>query len=350
MYFFTILASLLFLVSADNKLVVVEDSSAPSSTAYFTSIKFGYHGYGSGNKFVACVSQLKPTSDAPNFRAVSTFLVDDKPVGTPSLELKKNNTHFTFETSLTLDNLEDSSLCKKIDSSSAASYFCTLRLTYFSYKEGSPLDSNKEYLKLTYGLVVNKQKTIGADYTLGAGPIYENGCDCSITTDIKLSGTILKEDCVTPLTTGVSLTYGDKICLKVTSNDPLAENYIFETASLAISFIDSNAKQQTVDIKSMSELTCGNPCQTRLALARVDLIAVGKIRFSQVIEFKESSNPSAPSIGNSDSTGKGSKVDVVLDTEDGTVDVINGVEDSFGITKFGLYYTLLSLLIALIIL
>ena len=157
---------------------------------------------------------------------------------------------------------------------------CKLRLDYLN-------PNTKElYKTIDYTIGIKVPLFGQGDYTLGIDPILEYGCNCSIITTIEMDTAMYKGvDCKNEVLPGSSLTYGDTLCLKMTSSDPLVANSRFITTALELTYRNNQGRLTKVDVKSISTVGCGNPCKSAIAYAYVDLLFVGEIVYTQVVVF-----------------------------------------------------------------
>lgn len=247
----------------------------------FKSVNFKYYFRMVGDKYVSSVSHLK-IPNAPTFR-VRSYSIDSKKkkIDSPGLELTINSTAISLDVTFTGNQISSNYGCVILQNDRR--YYTAICKLYLEYLSA---DSKKVYTSTEYSIGIKILREFSQNYNLGIGPILENGCNCELVDNVQMDLKIYKDgDCTKLASPGESFVYGKPICLKMTSNSSLVEKSYFTTTSLDMQYRDSQGQLVTLDIMSISKVTCGNPCEYATAYAIFNLPIVGDVQFYQVVVF-----------------------------------------------------------------
>lgn len=282
---FLILASLLFLTLAGNSVLVVTTSSVTTND-YFKSVKVFFNLRKNGDYIISSVSQTLPTSDAPNFKAVSYSINSEGSlVPSPPLSLSMNETAISLDIAFEISQLTADYGCVELqDDENYFSTVCKLQINY------AALDDSRIYAEIKYTIGVKVERMIQGEFELGVNPVLIDGCDCSLVVDVKAKTELFTdEDCRVPLKAGEKVKYGSTLCLKLYSDDAVVQDKTFHTTTLNMYYTSSLGQLKELDVKSISKFGCGSPCQPATAYAILSLPVVGQVQFQQVVVMKEMS-------------------------------------------------------------
>lgn len=119
-------------------------------------------------------------------------------------------------------------------------------------------DSGLELSEVEFSLVVRTPKHSSVQYVISAEKIYKKLCDCEINNDYTLEVEAYTDaECEIPLD-GNTLIYGSLICLKVTTEDPLAARYFFNPTSVLMLYKDANGGDRTVEMRPLAVTNNGH--------------------------------------------------------------------------------------------
>jgi hypothetical protein len=278
------LFSMTFFVAifAQRSVDVVTESTS-SDTQYFKTLKLYYDIRKEGDNFISSVSQSK-SSNSPNFKATSYSVNNDGTLlSPPSLALKDNTTSIALEVTFKETELTENYGCTELqDDDEYYTIVCKLQLNYES------LNGKEKYLRTTYSMGIKIKKRIKTEYALGIDPILVDGCECELILDVETKSEIFTDsDCSIPLDSTATVTYGSTLCLKLYSADKLVSNLYFQTTMLMMTYKTASGKEIKLDIMSVSQLSCGNPCKPGISYAIFDISLVGQIEFQQVVLLVE---------------------------------------------------------------
>lgn len=151
-----------------------------------------------------------------------------------------------------LEELTDAFGC--IDIPESDDYFG--KICYFSM-DYVGTDSMLVLSTIEYSLAVRIPKHQNVEYVIAASKIYKELCDCVIDNDYELQVEAYTDaDCEIPLN-GETLIYGALICLKVTTDDPLASRFIFNPTSVLMVYKDINGGDRTVEMIPLAQTRNG---------------------------------------------------------------------------------------------
>ena len=279
-----------FLVFAQTDILVNPDSTG-ANRLYFSSIVFKYELKKVDKVYVSSVSQAKPPEEAPPFKARSySILPSGSRINSPKFTLSSNDTAISLDVTFTESQVDKGFGCEQIDRD-RDHYLtvCKLSLEYLAPNAGKVLNNGELYVQVNYSMGILIPKDVKMPTKLGVVPIFENGCNCELVTNIKSSSEIFKdENCLVPFREGDSVEYGSTICMKIHSNDELAKNLRFETTRVILEYTTSSGNTETADVTNLARRGCGNPCKLATSYVIVDIFFVGRIKFRLTVLFVES--------------------------------------------------------------
>eukprot|EP00826_Nyctotherus_ovalis_P018735 TRINITY_DN15650_c0_g1_i4.p1 TRINITY_DN15650_c0_g1~~TRINITY_DN15650_c0_g1_i4.p1 ORF type:complete len:188 (-),score=37.35 TRINITY_DN15650_c0_g1_i4:80-643(-) len=119
---------------------------------------------------------------------------------------------------------------------------------------------------------------------------WVDGCDCEIVTDIPAKTAIYTDSgCSVPLKENEIILYGSTLCLKIYSEDAYALKMNFETTMLNLYYKTGMGNLVELNVMSIAQLGCGNPCEPATAYAILNMPVVGQVFFQQVVVLNEKS-------------------------------------------------------------
>lgn len=281
----SILISLAVLIVSQPSVNVVTSSDSTDAT-YFDSVKLFYAIEKRGDYIVSIVSQTLPSQTAPNFKAVSYSINSQgELVSSPSLELVRNETAIGLEVAFKVDQLTEEYGCTSMQSDEKyISTVCKLEMHYLS------LDEGRHYVIIKYSMGIKISTTISGDFVLGVNPIMIDGCNCELVTDVPAKTAIYTDSgCSVPLKDNEIILYGSTICLKMYSEDAFALEMNFETTMLNMYYKTQLGNLLELDVMSIAQLGCGNPCEAATAYAILNMPVVGQVFFQQVVVMNKRS-------------------------------------------------------------
>lgn len=294
----------------------MDESKKAARQNYVDKLKFVFNTSANGDRYALTLKQKAPPSEVYYLDAVLYTKLTNGTRGVPLVfnlftDSDKNYNYFTTE--YDRQELNERFGCETEDTNEYAIRMCNLEMQYLATDEG-----NRVLRTVNYSLSV---KIDGEGRAITNGSKIENVGSEVIEYKYRLNIEIYNDsECKTRLA-GLAATYGSRIWLKVTTDNPEAKKYYFDTVAIKMEYMDYNKNAKSVNMLPISTYGCGNPCLPGQAIAGVDIIAVGSpLMFTYKVRLKgknitypddqDDPDPANESLINMDSVEKANNISV----------------------------------------
>jgi len=228
------------------------------------------------NKFKALIKHT--VVNALEIRNLDVSLAVETPSGVyadpPNFSVNNDDTSTYLSVVYAVEDLIEKFGCKEMpENPTYVGKVCKFKLDYIASELDVVLST------IDFSISVKLPKSASSTATIKAVKLYRNLCDCDILTGYPLLVDIYSDPaCTTPLL-GTTLKYGDTICMKVTTINPIASTYNFKSTSVLMTNKNSLGSPVTTELMPVSSVTCKKgECQVVL-----DVLAVGDISYTNTI-------------------------------------------------------------------
>ena len=101
---------------------------------------------------------------------------------------------------------------------------------------------------------------------------------------------IFRSDCITPMSSGESFTYGEELYLAIFGNDLISSSSEYEIGSLIALYRGSTGVTGTFDVLSVSMIKCSltnNSCAKGQVFITIPMIFFRDLKFSTIVVLKD---------------------------------------------------------------